>query len=52
MSDQKPGTGEPDLDKLDREIDAPMLAIYGAGTILGAGIYVLIGKFIFGGGGH
>lgn len=31
---------------LEREIGAPMLAIYGAGTILGAGIYVLVGKII------
>lgn len=30
--------------QLDRTLNAPMLAIYGAGTILGAGIYVLIGK--------
>lgn len=27
-----------------RDMSAPMLALYGAGTILGAGIYVLIGK--------
>lgn len=32
--------------QLARELSAPMLAIYGAGTILGAGIYVLIGKVI------
>lgn len=31
-------------DGLKRELSAPMLAIYGAGTILGAGIYVLIGE--------
>jgi amino acid transporter len=29
---------------LEREIGPLMLAVYGAGTILGAGIYVLIGK--------
>lgn len=29
---------------LERSLNAPMLAIYGAGTILGAGIYVVIGK--------
>ena len=31
---------------LEREIGGKLLAIYGAGTILGAGIYVLIGKII------
>lgn len=30
--------------ELSRELGAPMLAVYGAGTILGAGIFVLIGK--------
>jgi len=29
--------------RLEREIGPLMLAVYGAGTILGAGIYVLIG---------
>lgn len=29
---------------LSRELGTPMLALYGTGTILGAGIYVLIGK--------
>lgn len=35
---------EQDKTDLSREIGAPMLTVYGAGTILGAGIYVLIGK--------
>lgn len=33
-------------EKLDRSLSATMLAIYGAGTILGAGIFVLIGKVV------
>ncbi len=33
-----------DEGQLKRELSGRMLAIYGAGTILGAGIYVLIGK--------
>lgn len=32
------------MNKLRREISWPLLALYGLGTILGAGIYVLIGK--------
>jgi len=38
-------------DDLKRELGAPLLTIYGIGTILGAGIYVLIGKVV-GEGGH
>jgi amino acid transporter len=30
--------------ELSRELNAPLLSIYGAGTILGAGIYVLVGE--------
>lgn len=30
--------------KLNKVISAPMLALYGIGNILGAGIYVLVGK--------
>lgn len=30
--------------KLSRELNAPLLSVYGAGTILGAGIYVLVGE--------
>lgn len=32
------------MSELNKSLNAPMLAIYGAGTILGAGIYVLVGK--------
>lgn len=32
------------MSPLKKEISTRMLAVYGAGTILGAGIYVLIGK--------
>lgn len=32
------------MPELNKEIGATMLTVYGAGTILGAGIYVLIGK--------
>ena len=31
-------------DKLQRKVNLPLLSFYGIGTILGAGIYVLIGK--------
>lgn len=30
--------------ELKRSVPAPLLALYGLGTILGAGIYVLIGE--------
>lgn len=34
----------PDEQHLERSLNTPLLAIYGAGTILGAGIYVLVGE--------
>lgn len=36
--------GDDRSERLSRELSAPLLAIYGAGTILGAGIYVLVGE--------
>lgn len=39
--DIEPGDGAP---KLKRSINLPLLTLYGLGTTIGAGIYVLIGK--------
>ncbi|MFW5697503.1 MAG: hypothetical protein ACOCX1_02960, partial [Fimbriimonadaceae bacterium] len=47
--DQPAGQGsaqekEESSSKLKRTVSTPLFAMYGAGTILGAGIFVLIGK--------